>query len=155
MDALEYGVAQLRSGRAISLDLVRELHARLMTGARGAHASPGEFRTLQNWIGFAGSTIATATFVPPAPTRLESALRDWESFTGSRRDDVPVLAACALLHAQFETIHPFADGNGRIGRLLVTLFLIQRARLPLPLLYRSAFVARKLMDIFDRPAPEE
>ncbi len=134
--ALEYGVERLRT-LPLSLRLVRELHQRLMRGARGDAATPGGFRRSQNWIGPAGCTLADATFVPPPPDRLMECLGAWEKFLHD--DTLPPLVHAALAHSQFEAIHPFLDGNGRVGRLLITLLLIAKGVLPSPLLYLSAF----------------
>ncbi len=134
--ALEFGVARLAE-LPISLRLVRELHDRLMRGVRGDVSTPGEFRRSQNWIGPAGCTLAEATFVPPPPDRLMDCLGAWEKFLHEKT--LPPLVHAALAHSQFETIHPFLDGNGRVGRLLITLQLIERNVLPSPLLYLSAF----------------
>ena len=134
--ALECGVERLRE-LPLSLRLVRELHARLMEGVRGQDAHPGEFRRIQNWIGPPGCSIEEATFVPPPPDQLSQVLGEWESFLHDRT--LPPLAQIALVHHQFETIHPFLDGNGRVGRLLITLFLVDRNILQSPLLYLSAF----------------
>src|SRR5438552_203809 len=146
--ALEHGVARLRT-LPLSLRLVRELHARLMKGARGEHATPGEFRRTQNWIGVPRSTIESAVYVPPPPEHLLDALQAWERFL-QERGRVPDLVQCALLHQQFEAIHPFLDGNGRVGRLLITLFLIERSRLSQPLLYLSAYIDEHRRDYYDR-----
>ena len=134
--ALEYGVDRLRE-LPLSLRLVRELHARLMEGVRGGDAHPGEFRPVQNWVGPPGCAIEQATFVPPPPSQLSQLLAAWEAFLHERA--LPPLVQIALAHHQFETIHPFLDGNGRVGRLLITLFLVERDILPSPLLYLSAF----------------
>jgi Fic family protein len=134
--ALEKGVQRLKK-LPLSLRLVKELHSALMTGVRGASAAPGEFRRIQNWIGSPGATIANARFVPPPPNELAPCLDAWEKFLHER--DLPPLLQAALLHYQFEAIHPFIDGNGRVGRLLITLFLVEREILPSPLLYLSAF----------------
>jgi len=134
--ALEYGVVRLGK-LPLSLRLVRELHERLMRGVRGDIATPGEFRRSQNWIGPAGCTLADATFVPPPPDRLMECLDAWEKFLHD--DKLPPLVHAALAHSQFEAIHPFLDGNGRVGRLLITLLLIAKGMLPSPLLYLSAF----------------
>ncbi|MBI4597017.1 MAG: Fic family protein [Candidatus Omnitrophica bacterium] len=136
--ALEYGIKRLDQ-LPLSLRLVRELHARLMKGVRGDRATPGEFRRSQNWIGSSGSTPATATYVPPPVDAMHEALTDWERFL-HERGRLPDLIQCALMHEQFEAIHPFLDGNGRIGRLLITLFLIERGRLSQPFLYLSAYI---------------
>jgi Fic family protein len=134
--ALEYGVKRLRA-LPLSLRLVRELHENLMRGVRGDAATPGEFRRSQNWIGPAGCTLAEATFVPPPPGRLTDCLGAWEKFLHD--DTLPPLVHAALAHSQFEAIHPFLDGNGRVGRLLVTLLFIAKGVLPSPLLYLSAW----------------
>jgi Fic family protein len=134
--ALEYGVERLES-LPLSLRLIRELHARVMDGVRGDQASPGEFRRIQNWIGPAGCAPANATYVPPPPTEMMEALDGLERFFHDAA--LPPLVQAALLHYQFEAIHPFLDGNGRVGRLLVILFLLERKVLPAPLLYLSAF----------------
>ena len=119
--ALEYGVRRLRA-LPLSLRLVRELHETLMRGVRGDVATPGQFRRSQNWIGPPGAALAGATFVPPPPDRLRECLGAWEKFLHD--DTLPPLVHTALAHSQFEAIHPFLDGNGRVGRLLITLLLI-------------------------------
>jgi hypothetical protein len=118
---------------------VRELHGQLLRGEVGSARTPGELRASQNWIGPPGSTIATATFVPPPVPQMLEALQAWDAFL-RERGSLPDLVHCALLHAQFESIHPFVGGNGRLGRLLITLFLIDRQRLTRPLLYISAYL---------------
>lgn len=142
--ALEKGVKRL-ADIPLSLRLVRELHRTLMTGVRGDSADPGEFRRIQNWIG--GRTAATARFVPPPPNELPACLDAWEKYLHSR--DLPPLIQAALIHYQFEAIHPFIDGNGRVGRLLITLFLIEREVLPSPLLYLSAFFEARRNEYYD------
>ncbi len=122
--------------------MLLETHRRLLSGVRGPERRPGEFRTTQNWIGRPGSTLATASFVPPPPDELAAILADWERFANDE-PDMPLLMQNALLHAQFETIHPFLDGNGRLGRLLLVLFLIIRGRLTARLLYLSAGIERQ------------
>jgi cell filamentation protein, protein adenylyltransferase len=134
--ALEYGVERLKS-LPLWLRLIRELHARLMAGVRGGQTSPGELRRIQNWIGPAGCTLANATYVPPPPQEMMEALGELERFLHDM--SLPPLVQAALLHSQFEAIHPFLDGNGRVGRLFVILFLLERQVLPAPLLYLSAF----------------
>jgi Fic family protein len=116
---------------------VRELHGKLMTGVRGDRARPGQFRSVQNWIAPAGRGIEAAIYVPPPPDQVLPCLDAWEKFLHER--SLPPLIQAALVHYQFEAIHPFVDGNGRVGRLLITLFLIEREVLPAPLLYLSAF----------------
>jgi Fic family protein len=134
--ALEHGIRRLEK-LPLSLRLIREIHGKLMGGVRGNVATPGEFRRSQNWIGQAGSTPATATYIPPPPAEMTACLGDLERFL--RETVLPPLVQVALVHYQFEAIHPFLDGNGRVGRLLVTLFLVERGILPTPLLYLSAF----------------
>src|SRR3989475_10469561 len=145
--ALEYGVKRLKT-QLLSLRLTRELHAKLMTGVRGGHATPGVFRTTQNWIGPPGCTLANAIYVPPPPDALVDCLGAWEKFLRER--SLPVLVQAALMHVQFEAIHPFIDGNGRVGRLLITLFLVEREVLPAPLLYLSAFFEANRAEYYDR-----
>lgn len=145
--ALEYGIKRL-TGLPLSLRLVRELHARLMSGVRANYATPGEFRRSQNWIGPPGSTLETATYVPPPPAEMLEGLTEWERFLHVR-DRIPDLIQCALMHEYFEAIHPFLDGNGRVGRLLITLFLIERGRLSQPLLYLSAYLEAHRQDYYD------
>jgi Fic family protein len=147
VDALEHGLERLRN-LPLSLRLVRELHERLMQGVRGDRATPGEFRRSQNWIGPAGSTPATAPYVPPPPDRLMESLSNWEQFLHDR-EGFPDLIQCAILHEQFEAIHPFLDGNGRVGRLLITLFLVERGRLSQPLLYLSDYIEARRQEYYD------
>jgi Fic family protein len=121
--ALEHGVERLGE-LPLSLRLIRELHEQLMRGVRGDAATPGDFRRSQNWIGPAGCTLVEATFVPPPPDRLMECLGAREEFLHD--DTLPPLVYAALAHSQFEAIHPFLDGNGRVGRLLITLLLIAK-----------------------------
>ena len=144
--ALEHGISLLKE-LPLCVRLVRELHEKLMEGVRGQHATPGVFRTTQNWIGKPGSTLATATFVPPPPGEVEPCLAAWEQFL--HESTLPPLITIALAHYQFEAIHPFLDGNGRVGRLLITLFLLERKVLPTPLLYLSAFFEATRRDYYD------
>lgn len=134
---LRFGVERLRD-EPLSLDLVRVLHERLLRGELGVR-TPGQFRTVQNWVGPPGSTLATAIFVPPPVGEMHGALAAWDEFL-ARHGTMPDLVQCALLHERFEAIHPFVGGNGRLGRLLVTLYLIDRGRLTRPLLYLSAYL---------------
>ena len=134
--ALDYGLERL-SGLPLSLRLIKEIHEHLMQGVRGANATPGEFRRSQNWIGPPGCTLNTAKFVPPPSENLMDCLGELESFLHDR--SLPPLIHIALCHYQFEAIHPFLDGNGRVGRLLIILLLIEQKMLPSPLLYLSAF----------------
>lgn len=144
--ALEYGIERLKT-LPLSLRLVRELHERLMAGVRGSHATPGEFRRSQNWIGKPGDTLNQASYVPPPPDALGEQLTNWERFLHDRTQ--PPLVHAALMHYQFEAIHPFLDGNGRVGRLLITLLLCERDILPAPLLYLSAFFEATRTDYYD------
>lgn len=139
VSALHRGVRQL-DRLPLAGRLIRDLHKTLMQGVRGQERTPGEFRRSQNWIGPPGSTLTTATYVPPPPDPdMHECLKHWERFV-NLRGTMPVLVQCALIHEHFEAIHPFLDGNGRIGRLLVTLFLIERGRLSKPLLYLSSYI---------------
>lgn len=154
--ALEHGLRRLKK-IPLSLRLVKELHERLLRGVRGDQSAPGEFRRRQNWIGAAGSSVLNASYVPPPPDRLVDCLSEWENFLHTR--ELPPLVQIALAHYQFEAIHPFLDGNGRVGRLLITLGLIERELLPAPLLYLSAFFEatrsdyyRGLRDVSERSA---
>ncbi len=147
IDALNWGLAELEH-LPLSVRLLLGLHRRLMAGVRGRQRAPGELRTTQNWIGAANSTIQTARFVPPPPGELAVLLTDWERFA-NEDPEMPLLIQDALLHAQFETIHPFLDGNGRLGRLLLVFFLIQRERLPAPLLYLSSYLERHRQHYYD------
>lgn len=144
--ALEYGISGLKK-LPISVRLIRGLHQNLMSGVRGHQATPGQFRTTQNWIGKPGSTLATASFIPPPPGDVASCLAAWEEFI--HQSDLPPLVTIALAHYQFEAIHPFLDGNGRVGRLLITLFLIERKILATPLLYLSAFFEAARRDYYE------
>jgi Fic family protein len=145
--ALEYGLERLNT-LPVSLRLIRELHERLMEGVRGERATPGEFRRSQNWIGRPGCTLNEADFVPPAPSQMRTGLEAFESYL-HEKDDQPELVRLAFIHYQFEAIHPFLDGNGRIGRLLLSLLLVHWGLLPLPLLYLSAFFERHRDEYYD------
>jgi len=136
--ALQYGVERLAEV-PLGTKLVLELHERLLRGVRDAAWTPGEFRTGQNWIGPPGSTIETAVYVPPPVPEMHAALSEWDRFL-AERGGLPPLVQCALMHERFEAIHPFLEGNGRLGRLLIPLFLIERGRLSHPLLYPSAYI---------------
>ena len=129
--------------------LLRETHAVLMENVRGGEKDPGEFRRSQNWIGPQGSTLKTAVYVPPNPEDMQSAMSEWESFINSE-DEIDPLIKVALIHYQFETIHPFLDGNGRIGRLIIPLFLKEKQLLTHPTLYISYFLKRNRIEYYDR-----
>jgi Fic family protein len=135
--ALEYGLRRLNE-IPVSLRLIREIHGKLMTGVRGEHMTPGEFRMTQNWIGPPGCTLMDATYVPPPVPDMLEALDSLEKYLHAQ-SKFPPLIKLALVHYQFEAIHPFLDGNGRIGRLLTTLILCAQKLLPQPLLYLSAY----------------
>jgi Fic family protein len=147
--AMNDGLSRLEGGFPLSLRLIRDIHMRLLTNVRGGNRTPGEFRTTQNWIGSANCSLADADFVPPAPHDMLLALDNFEKFL-HERDNLPVLVQCGIAHAQFETIHPFLDGNGRIGRLLVTLLLCERGVLAKPLLYLSYYLKANRAQYYDR-----
>ena len=134
--ALDCGL-ELLDTLPLSLRIIKNLHEKLMQGVRGDHATPGQFRTSQNWIGSPGCTLNTAKYIPPPPNVLMDCLGEFEKFL--HNTNLPPLIHIALCHYQFEAIHPFLDGNGRVGRLLITLLLIYHKALPAPLLYLSAF----------------
>lgn len=145
--AMHHGLARLPQ-LPISVRLIREIHAELLKGVRGERLRPGELRTSQNWIGPAGSTLATATFVPPPPHTVPEALGALERFL-HHDDRLPPLVKIALAHVQFETIHPFLDGNGRIGRLLITFLLTEGAILRKPVLYLSHYFKQHRQAYYD------
>ena len=137
VDAMMYGLDRLKE-LPLSLRLIREMHARLMAGNRGGEKDPGQFRRSQNWIG--GTRPGNAMFVPPPPQELDACLAAFETFLHEETSRLPPLIKAGLAHVQFETIHPFLDGNGRIGRLLITLYLCTKGSLQAPLLYLSLFL---------------
>ena len=136
--ALEHGIAQLRAGQPLSNRLLREVHGHLLSRGRGADKRPGEFRRSQNWLG--GTRPGNAIFVPPPPHRVLDAMADLERFLHDREDGLPTLVRAGVAHVQFETIHPFLDGNGRVGRLLIALLLFETKVLSQPLLYLSLYL---------------
>lgn len=138
--AMNHGLSRLPD-LPVSVRLIREIHAKLLQGVRGRHLTPGELRTSQNWIGPAGCTLNQATFVPPPPDVVPQALGDLEAFIHDQ-SDLPILIRIGLAHAQFETIHPFLDGNGRVGRLLITFLLMNGGVLHKPVLYLSHYLKR-------------
>lgn len=146
--SMNHGLKRLDS-LPLSLRLIREIHAKLLHGVRGANRTPGEFRRSQNWIGPANCTLATATFVPPPVHDMQEALANLEKFLHDEKS-YPALIHCGLAHAQFETIHPFLDGNGRVGRLLITFLLCQRGILKYPLLYLSHYLKFHRAEYYDR-----
>ncbi|MBK8058256.1 MAG: Fic family protein [Gemmatimonadetes bacterium] len=146
--AMNHGLARLKE-LPISVRLIREIHEQLMQGVRGGRLTPGELRRSQNWIGPSGATIADATFVPPPPEVVPEALGSLERFL-HEEDGLPTLVKIGLAHAQFETIHPFLDGNGRVGRLLVTFLLTEGGILNKPVLYLSHWFRRYRTEYYDR-----
>ncbi len=146
--AMEYGLRRIKEF-PLSLRFVRELHQILMEEVRGSHATPGEFRTSQNWIGKPGCTLEEAAFVPPSVIEMQKTLNEWEIYL-HQNQKFPALIDSAIVHYQFEAIHPFLDGNGRIGRLLITLLLVHKEVLSLPLLYLSAFFERHRSEYYER-----
>ena len=147
--AMAHGLETIRN-QPISIDLIREMHARLLEGTRGAERTPGELRPTQVWIGAPGSRIEEAVFVPPPPSEVRPALEALETYLQADSPDLPPLVRIALAHAQFETIHPFRDGNGRLGRLLITLLLCRDRILTKPVLYLSWFFKRHRAEYYER-----
>jgi Fic family protein len=146
--AMESGLERLQTF-PLSLRLIREIHGELLSSGRGAERSPGDFRTTQNWIGSQGGLLREATFVPPPPHEMLAALDNFEKFLHAEHG-FPRLIESALAHAQFETIHPFLDGNGRVGRLLITFLLVHHGVLSKPLLYLSYYLKRRRATYYDR-----
>jgi len=146
--AMNYGLERLET-LPLSLRLIREIHEVLMSGVRGSEKTPGEFRTSQNWIGPAGASLSEALFVPPPAHELQALLGDLEKFLHNR-GSIPRLVHAGIAHAQFETIHPFLDGNGRVGRLLITFLLVHEGVLDKPLLYLSHYLKRHRSEYYDR-----
>lgn len=146
--AMNYGIDRLAT-LPLSLRLIREIHAELLQGVRGADKSPGRFRTTQNWIGAGRVTLADAAFVPPPVPEMMRALDNLERFLHEDQT-LPALITCGLAHAQFETIHPFLDGNGRVGRLLIAFLLVHRGILHRPLLYISTYLKHWRSAYYDR-----
>lgn len=150
IEALRHGLSRLDQGFPISLRLIREMHELLLTGVRGQERTPGEFRQSQNWISSPDNRPKTARFVPPILGEMWKALDDWEKYLHDEEPRLPLLIRCALLHYQFETIHPFLDGNGRLGRLFIILYLVNLGRLPSPLLYISSYFDQRKGEYYDR-----
>lgn len=146
--ALHYGMDRLNS-LPMSLKLIKELHATLLKGVRGAEKTPGEFKKTQNWIGAPGCTLNTARYVPPSPDEALKAMGELELYM-HKKSTMPELITCALIHYQFETIHPFLDGNGRLGRLLITFYLYWKGILKKPLLYLSYYLKKNRQEYYDR-----
>ncbi len=146
--AMNFGLERL-STLPLSLRLIREIHKELLTGVRGAEKNPGQFRTTQNWIGSILAPLSRAEYVPPPVHEMKASLADLERFLIEERE-LPVLIHCGLVHAQFETIHPFLDGNGRVGRLLISFLLSYRGVLHRPLLYLSHYLRQNRTEYYDR-----
>lgn len=147
--ALNYGLKRLREDDfPLTLRLLREIHARLLSSGRGSELDPGQFRTSQNWIGGYGSTLSNAVYIPPTVSAMREALGQLEIYLNEENGLLPLIKI-ALIHAQFETIHPFLDGNGRMGRLLITLWLCQQGILSRPLLYLSYYFKRNRDSYYD------
>jgi Fic family protein len=146
--AMNYGLSRLEH-LPVSVRLIREIHRELLTGVRGSHLAAGELRTTQNWIGPAGCTLVDATFIPPPPQEVPQVLSDLERFLHAQ-NPLPLLIKIGLAHAQFETIHPFLDGNGRVGRLLVSFLLCERDVLLKPVLYLSHFFKQYRQQYYDK-----
>jgi Fic family protein len=146
--AMNHGLQEL-ANLPLSLRLIKQIHAKLLKGVRGGEQTPGEFRRSQNWIGPGGCTLADAEFVPPPPHQMKAALDNLEKFL-HEQSMLPVLIHCGLAHAQFETIHPFLDGNGRMGRLLITFLLCEKQVLQKPLLYLSYYLKAHRAEYYDR-----
>jgi Fic family protein len=146
--AMNYGLARL-GDLPLSLRLIKEIHEKLLAGVRGSDRNPGEFRRSQNWVGPMGSNIGTAKYVPPPAHEMSEALGELESFLHDK-SPMPLLIKVGLAHAHFETIHPFLDGNGRIGRLLITFLLCQQEVLKRPLLYLSYYFKQNRAEYYDR-----
>ena len=148
VQAMNHGLTRLNE-LPVSVRLIREIHTKLMEGVRGGRLSPGELRTSQNWIGPGGSTLNTASFIPPPPHEVPQALGDLERFLHTE-DTLPPLVKIALAHVQFETIHPFLDGNGRVGRLLITFLLTEREILHKPVLYLSHYFKQHRQTYYEK-----
>ncbi len=138
----------LKGGRTLSLNLILQVHQILMSSVSGQNKSPGEFRKAQNWIGKAGCTMEEASFVPPSPLQLQDHLNAWKEYLSV--NDFDVIAQAAVVHAQFELLHPFKDGNGRIGRLLIPLFLYAKNRLSSPMFYLSGYLEKNREEYYER-----
>jgi Fic family protein len=148
IDAMNYGLHRLRK-LPLSLRLIREIHEKLLKDVRGGERTPGEFRRSQNWIGSSGGTLSTASYIPPPPHEMLEAVGALEKFL-HHSPPLPDLIKIGLVHSQFETIHPFLDGNGRMGRLLIAFLLYQRKILHRPLLYLSYYFKKRRTEYYDR-----
>jgi len=147
VQAINYGLKRLRENFPLSLRLLREIHTVLLKGVRGSHKYPGEFRRTQNWIG--GTRPGNALFVPPPPENLSELLGNFEQFLHDEENKLPILIKAGIAHVQFETLHPFLDGNGRLGRLLITLLLCEHGILQEPILYLSLYLKQHRKTYYD------
>jgi Fic family protein len=147
IQAMNYGINRLQD-MPMSNRLIKEIHEILIKGTRGTHKTPGEFRKTQNWLGPPGANLSEATFIPPPPGALMDLLFNLEEFI-HQKDEIPPLIKISLIHAQFETIHPFLDGNGRVGRLLITFYLYWEKILSRPLLYLSFYLKKNRIEYYD------
>ncbi len=147
-EAMSYAVDLLLERPFIHLNMVKDIHKVLLSGVRGENKARGEFRKIQNWIGPKNSTIETASFVPPAPNEIVSYLDEWEKFINNEYSDL--LIQLAIVHAQFEIIHPFLDGNGRLGRLLIPIFLFSKDYLSQPIFYLSEYFEKNREEYYNR-----
>jgi len=147
--AINYGIVQIKQGKNITLPLIKKMHYYLLEGIRGGEREPGKLRAVQNWIGPPGSDISDAQFIPPTIADMKNALKDLIYYI-RKGDNMPPLIKAGLVHSQFETIHPFLDGNGRIGRLLITLLLTRSGHLSRPLLYLSYYFKQNRAEYYER-----
>lgn len=147
--ALQASLERIQKGEKINLEMIRRAHEILMHDVRGYNKKCGAFRTIQNWIVQYGESAKNSTYTPPPPEFVEGLLKNLEEFFLNPPENMPVLIQCAIMHYQFEAIHPFEDGNGRIGRVLISLLLSERGVLPQPLLYLSAFFEKNIKDYYD------
>lgn len=148
ISAMNYGLERLET-LPVSLRLIREIHEKLLTNVRGGERNPGHFRVSQNWVGPSGSTLKTATYVPPPPPEMLQALDNLEKFLYDKKP-MPFLVKVGLVHSHFETIHPFLDGNGRVGRLLITFLMVENKLLSRPLLYLSFYFKKNRAEYYNR-----
>jgi Fic family protein len=147
INALEHGLSRIKTSN-IDYTIIKEMHKKLLEGVRGGDKEPGEFRKSQNWIGSKGTNIGDALYIPPAPEALTKPMYDFKEYLD--RKDIPLLIQIALLHYHFEAMHPFRDGNGRMGRVIITLFLCKRKALSQPLLYLSAYFEKNRQKYYKR-----
>jgi len=147
--AVQDNLVRIKNGEKITREMIKRAHGRLMLRVRGYSKKPGEFRTFQNWIVPYGESAKNSVYTPPPPESLDDLLENLENFLINPPENMPVLIQCAIMHYQFEAIHPFADGNGRIGRVLISLLLAEKGVLPQPLLYLSAFFEKNIKQYYN------